>query len=93
MHDRSLILTRLQRPQASGFRLQATGYRLQVLLLKHGARGPEPSASLRRIGFSLTALAVLLGVSTAWGQQIVEETSTRFPNPVRLWSRSWPIQS
>ena len=34
-----------------------------------------------RGGFSMTALAVLLGVPTAWGQQIVEETSTRFPSP------------
>ncbi|MCH8965008.1 MAG: VCBS repeat-containing protein [Planctomycetes bacterium] len=35
----------------------------------------------RRIGFSLTSVVVLLGVSSAWGQQIVEETSTRFPSP------------
>ena len=81
MHDRSLIFTRRQRLRASGYRLRATGFRLQVLLLKPEARSPEPSASLRRIGFSLTTLAVLLGASTAWGQQIVEETSTRFPSP------------
>ena len=88
VHNRSLILTRLQRLRATGYRLRAsgfglraTGYRVQVLLLKPGARGPEPSASPRRIGFSLTSLVVLLGVSSAWGQQIVEETSTRFPSP------------
>ncbi len=74
MHHQSSILTCLQR-------LQTSGYRLQVLLLKPGARGPAPSASPRRGGFSLTAVAVLLGVSSAWGQQIVEETSTRFPSP------------
>ncbi len=89
MHNLSSILTRLQRLQATAYRLRATGFRLHVLLLKPGARCPAPSASSRtsassvepRGGFSFTALAVLLGVSTAWGQQIVEETSTRFPSP------------
>ncbi len=88
LRDLSSTLTRLQRVQASGSRLRASGYglratgdRLQVLLVKPGARGPEPSAFRRRGGFSITALAVLLGVSSAWGQQILEETSTRFPNP------------
>jgi len=81
LRELSSTRTRLQRVQASGDRLRATGDRLQVLLLKPGARGPEPSAFRRRAGFSIVALAVLLGVSSAWGQQIVEETSTRFPIP------------
>ena len=55
-----------------------------VLVLLSGCANPKMSMEMPKKptpGPEMAKLAVLLGVSSAWGQQILEETSTRFPIP------------